>query len=67
MMTAYLLRITNRNGLVRHVVRSETCPTIRWNEVRDIRVVTEIARETYHEAHAAVVEWARVRRYEVKP
>lgn len=67
MMTAYLLRITSRNGLVRHVIRSEACPSMRWSEVRDVRVVTEVRAETYHEAHAAVVEWAAVRRYAVAP
>lgn len=67
MHTAYLLRITNRDGLVRHVIRSEACQTMRLAEVRDVRVVTEIRAETYHEAHAAVVEWAAVRRYVVSP
>ena len=67
MHTAYLLRITSRNGLVRHVIRSEACQTRRWSDVRDVRVVTEVRADTYHEAHAAVVEWAAVRRYAVAP
>ena len=67
MMTAYLLRITSRNGLIRHVIRSEACPSMRWSEVRDVRVVTEISRETYDAAHRAVVEWTAVRRYVVAP